>query len=115
VSGNKIGGRKAAAKNLANDPNFYKRIGQIGGSRNTTGGFKDKDLARRAGRLGGLKSRRGPVNKKVVLYKDNMGWRFNTEAGDSITMSKHYVLKSHAMTDALDEATRLKAKFIPYE
>lgn len=39
MSGTKAGGRKAAAKNLASDPDFYKKIGAVGGSRSTTGGF----------------------------------------------------------------------------
>lgn len=38
---------------------LMKMNGAIGGSRPTTGGFfADRDLARRAGRIGGLKSRR---------------------------------------------------------
>lgn len=39
MAGTKLGGKKAAEKNLANDPNFYRRIGAIGGKRGTTGGF----------------------------------------------------------------------------
>lgn len=31
MSGTKIGGKKTAAKNLASDPEFYKKIGRIGG------------------------------------------------------------------------------------
>lgn len=60
MAGTIAGGRKAAAKNLANDPDFYKRIGKIGGARSTTGGFAaDRQLAREAGRKGGRISRRG--------------------------------------------------------
>lgn len=36
----------------------FQKIGAIGGKKGTTGGFKDHELAVRAGRLGGLKSRR---------------------------------------------------------
>lgn len=58
------GGKKAAAKNLANDPNFYARIGRIGGSNGRTGGFAaNPELARIAGAVGGRKSRR---KKKVA-------------------------------------------------
>lgn len=32
MPGNKIGGRKAAAANLAKNPNYFKEIGKIGGS-----------------------------------------------------------------------------------
>lgn len=39
MAGTKIGGLKAAKKNLENDPNFYRRIGAIGGKNGTTGGF----------------------------------------------------------------------------
>lgn len=61
--GTKAGGAKARDKNLAKDPNWYSKIGKIGGQNSTTGGFAaNTELARRAGRLGGLKSRRG---KKV--------------------------------------------------
>lgn len=69
MAGTKAGGQKAAAKNLAKDPNFYKNIGRVGGSNGTTGGFgsskvSDKDgltgaeRARIAGALGGRISRR---------------------------------------------------------
>ena len=59
MAGTVAGGKKAAAKNLANNPNFYREIGRIGGSRSTTGGFAaNPALARIAGRKGGLKSRR---------------------------------------------------------
>lgn len=63
MAGTKEGGKKAAAKNLASDPNFYARIGRIGGSNGRTGGFAaNPDLARIAGAKGGRKSRR----KKTV-------------------------------------------------
>lgn len=40
MAGTREGAAKAKEKNLANDPNFYQRIGKIGGSRSTpTGGF----------------------------------------------------------------------------
>ncbi len=62
MAGNKIGGQKAAAKNLANDPDFYKKIGRKGGLRPTTGGFaSNPELARIAGKKGGTISRRRKV------------------------------------------------------
>lgn len=62
MAGSAAGGRKAAAKNLANDPGFYKRIGAIGGRRGRTGGFAaNPDLARIAGAKGGRISRRKKV------------------------------------------------------
>ena len=66
MAGTVAGGIKARDKNLANDPEFYKRIGSKGGHNSTTGGFaSSRELAVRAGRLGGLKSRR----KKASIIK----------------------------------------------
>lgn len=63
MAGTRIGGQKAAAKNLANDPDFYRRIGAKGGANGRTGGFAaNPELARIAGAKGGRISRR----KKVV-------------------------------------------------
>ena len=65
MAGTKIGARKAAAKNLAKDPDFYKKIGSKGGKAGNTGGFAaNPELARIAGRLGGLKSRRTKKESK---------------------------------------------------
>ena len=59
MAGTKAGGIKAAQKNLANDPLFYNKIGAIGGKNGHTGGFAaNRELARRAGAIGGRKSRR---------------------------------------------------------
>lgn len=59
MPGTKLGGQKAAAKNLAKDPDFYKKIGTIGGKNGTTGGFfANPELARIAGAKGGRISRR---------------------------------------------------------
>lgn len=59
MAGTVGGGKLAAKKNLAKNPNFYKEIGKIGGSRGTTGGFyANRELAREAGRKGG-KNRKG--------------------------------------------------------
>jgi len=63
MAGTKIGGLKAKEKNLAKDPNFYSKIGKIGGQNGNTGGFAaNPELARIAGAKGGRKSRR---HKKV--------------------------------------------------
>ena len=64
MAGNKEGGRKAAAKNLAKNPNYYREIGRIGGKNGTTGGFAaNHELARTAGAKGGRISRRGKAIK----------------------------------------------------
>jgi general stress protein YciG len=67
MAGTKAGGQKAAAKNLAKDPNFYAKIGAKGGKNGRTGGFAaNPDLARIAGAKGGRISRR----KKVIVQDD---------------------------------------------
>ena len=63
MAGTQTGGYKARDKNLANDPDFYKKIGSKGGQKSKTGGFfANRELARTAGALGGRKSRRGKKN-----------------------------------------------------
>ena len=59
MAGTVEGGKKAAKKNLGNNPNFYRDIGRIGGRNGTTGGFAaNPELARIAGAKGGKISRR---------------------------------------------------------
>ncbi len=60
MSGTKTGGRAAAATNKAKyGPDFYAKIGSMGGKKGHTGGFyANRDLARRAGAVGGRISRR---------------------------------------------------------
>lgn len=62
MAGTMLGGKKAAKTNLKNHgEDFYKRIGAIGGRNGHTGGFfADRELASRAGRIGGMRSRRRP-------------------------------------------------------
>ncbi|HEU0266331.1 MAG TPA: KGG domain-containing protein [Candidatus Saccharimonadaceae bacterium] len=67
MAGTKAGGQKAAAKNLAKDPDFYAKIGRKGGRSGHTGGFAaNPALARVAGAKGGRISRR----KKAVKQSD---------------------------------------------
>ena len=63
MSGTKLGGKKAALTNIARHGfDFYKNIGRRGGKNGHTGGFYgNRELAREAGRKGGLKSRRTGV------------------------------------------------------
>ena len=67
MAGTKSGGAKAAATNKAKyGSDFYARIGQSGGKVGRTGGFyANRDLARKAGAMGGRISRRGKSNKTV--------------------------------------------------
>lgn len=77
MSGTKLGGKKAALTNIARHGfDFYKQIGSKGGKNGHTGGFhNNSELAREAGRKGGLKSRRTGVKngegKKWKLTKIN--------------------------------------------
>lgn len=65
MAGTVIGGKAAAATNKSKyGADFYARIGAIGGKRGRTGGFwANRELARRAGAIGGKISRR--TKKKV--------------------------------------------------
>lgn len=59
MAGTKAGGLKTAQTNkLRHGADFYRTIGAAGGRNGTTGGFYDRELARRAGKLGGQISRR---------------------------------------------------------
>jgi len=61
MAGTKTGGQLAAEQNLANDPDFYSKIGKKGGSApHKSRPFQvNRELASRAGKRGGQISRRG--------------------------------------------------------
>lgn len=72
MAGTKIGGQKAATTNKAkHGPDFYSRIGRMGGAKSTNGGFASEKIGRDgltgierakvAGRKGGHLSKRGPA------------------------------------------------------
>ncbi len=67
MPGTKAGGLKAAKKNVErHGKDFYARIGAVGGKKGHTGGFAaNRELAREAGRKGGLISRRRKTAAKV--------------------------------------------------
>lgn len=66
MSGTKIGGLKCAAVNLKRDPDFYRKIGRLGGIAGNTGGFASShELAVFAGAKGGRKSKRGKSPKTI--------------------------------------------------
>lgn len=60
MGGTEKGGRRAAQTNKQRyGANFYETIGRLGGEKSRGGGFaKNPDLARVAGRKGGMASRR---------------------------------------------------------
>lgn len=66
MAGTKTGGAKAAATNKKKyGRDFYARIGAMGGKNGHTGGFyANRELARRAGAVGGRISRRGKKSDK---------------------------------------------------
>jgi general stress protein YciG len=69
-----MGGQKAAARNKAKyGKDFYARIGKMGGHVGKTGGFyANRDLARKAGAMGGRISRRGKSAKTAsAVVSDN--------------------------------------------
>ena len=61
MAGTKEGGKRASETNKKlYGEDFYRQIGAKGGKNGKTGGFyADRELARRAGSIGGSKSRRG--------------------------------------------------------
>ncbi len=68
MSGTVEGGKSAAKTNKQRyGTDFYENIGRLGGKQSSGGGFaKDPELARRAGRLGGMRSRRTKANKEAA-------------------------------------------------
>lgn len=73
MSGNRTGGLKSATKVKARyGDDFYAKIGHIGGSRGTTGGFASNlSLAKTAGSLGGAKSKRGKNHYYILTENAN--------------------------------------------
>ena len=65
MAGTTSGGQKAAETNKRlYGKDWYAKIGQIGGRNGHTGGFAaNPELAREAGRKGGLISKRGKAKK----------------------------------------------------
>lgn len=71
MAGTLQGGLKAAKTNKEKyGENFYATIGAKGGRNGHTGGFyNNSELARKAGAIGGRKSRRGPAKKDYQPVK----------------------------------------------
>lgn len=69
MGGTIAGGRAAAATNKRKyGEDFYRKIGAKGGQNGRTGGFyANRELARKAGAMGGRISRRGSGNKRVGI------------------------------------------------
>lgn len=71
MAGTTAGSQKAAETNKKKyGDGFYARIGQKGGRNGHTGGFAaNPELAKIAGRKGGLISKRGPAKKHLEIIK----------------------------------------------
>lgn len=108
MSGNKLGGLKAAATNKEKyGPDFYREIGRKGGHNGHKGGFAaNPTLARLAGAKGGRLSKRGPAtkpNKTSTLYMREMKKKYkDTTVGD--------VLNGHVAIDVTDKVHFVKGK-----
>ena len=66
MAGTKAGGAKAASTNKKkHGDDFYRRIGSKGGQNGHTGGFAaNPELAKKAGAIGGARSKRGRAGEK---------------------------------------------------
>jgi len=70
MSGTAEGAAKVKAKILARDPDFYKRIGTIGGQNSLGTGFAmNRELAKVAGAAGGRKSSRKGIKTGEGKYR----------------------------------------------
>lgn len=74
MSGNRIGGLKAAQSNKTKfGENFYARIGKIGGAKGHTGGFYgDYERARVAGTRGGRTSTRAVDKAPLAVRREQV-------------------------------------------
>ncbi len=69
MAGTLSGGKSAVETNKRKyGADYYAKIGAMGGKKGRTGGFyANRDLARKAGRIGGLKSRRSSAKDGAIL------------------------------------------------
>lgn len=101
MAGTKEGGLKAAKTNYKKyGKDFYVKNGAIGGRNGHTGGFaNDINLAKEAGRKGGLKSKRGNAEKtyqqaeeiKELLNKGLSAKEISKKAGLSLSSIHTYI------------------------
>lgn len=96
MAGTREGGLKARARNLARDPNWYKKIGAKGGAAGKgpdyTGGFASdtvgedgltgKQRAKLAGAIGGKRSRRGPAKDDIEKAEEVLKAEVEKDGGN---------------------------------
>lgn len=74
MAGTKKGGIITAQKNKQKDPNFYRKIGAMGGHKGRTGGFAAGDKGRERasiwGTIGGSRSKRGRSDRLGSLNQE---------------------------------------------
>ena len=102
MPGTTSGAKRAAETLKKKDPNFYRKVGSIGGRARHVkprGFAANPDLAQTAGRLGGLKSRRGKsvkteqrVQRAKKMRSDGATLReIANELNVSVSTARHYL------------------------
>lgn len=112
MSGNKVGGSKARETNKAKyGSDYYAQIGRIGGHNGHTGGFAaNTELAKEAGRLGGLKSKR-PKGVKRNLAAEQRDIELKIADFKEKLANTHIEIDTAQETRVCIEALRLLEKY----
>ena len=112
MPGTREGGSKARETNRAKyGSDFYAQIGRIGGHNGRTGGFAaNPELAKEAGRLGGLKSKRPKgVKRNRAAEQRDIELKI---AEFKATMARNYgKIIAKDETKVCEEALRLVEKY----
>lgn len=96
MAGTREGGLKARARNLARDPNWYKKIGAKGGANGKGPGYKGgfasnevgedgltgRQRAKLAGAVGGKRSRRGPAKDDIEKAEEVLKAEVEKDGGN---------------------------------
>lgn len=96
MAGTREGGLKARARNLARDPNWYKKIGAKGGANGKGPGYKGgfasnevgedgltgRERAKLAGAIGGKRSRRGPAKDDIEKAEEVLKAEVEKDGGN---------------------------------
>ena len=112
MSGTKVGGSKARETNRAKyGSDYYAQIGRIGGHNGHTGGFAaNTELAKEAGRLGGLRSKR-PKGVKRNIAAEQRDIELKIAEFKAAMERNHGKLITKDETKVCKEALRLLEKY----
>ena len=112
MAGTKIGGSKARETNRAKyGSDYYAQIGRIGGHNGHAGGFAaNPELAKEAGRLGGLRSKR-PKGIKRSRAAEQRDIELKIAEFKAAMERNHGKLISKDETKVCKEALRLLEKY----